>query len=238
MAKSKNNQNVLVSKFETVIETSNIDLTQEFKIREPELYQNMVGEVLTSNGFPESANAKNVSHDFSVRNKTQYDVWAEDFIESESNDDRDLEEIPLKEIIDFILDRMENLDIVITIKDNLSEWIEKNPTIDYMVSKIEKNFVASEMAKFIREDRYGLLDKVREACENEGMTINNLDDVKYEITNVKITTPLDALGTIMSYEVKERNTTATSFIDKELYETLITEVDYDVKILTEPSELE
>ena len=115
---------------------------------------------------------------------------------------------------------------------------EINPSISYMVQRIRDTYDENEMIKEIEESRYGLLDKVREVARQEGIEIENLEQVDYQITNVNFTTPLDAIADVMIEDMRDLETTVSSYLRWSLYDTLITEIDYDVELKTDKEDMQ
>ena len=114
--------------------------------------------------------------------------------------------------------------------------LEHNPTTQYMVSEIENHYDKDVMQSYIYESRYGLLDKIKESCDELGIGYEHIGELKYQIKDLKITTPLETLAEVYIEEIKELETTVNRYLNQYLYENLITEVDYDIEILDDPED--
>lgn len=115
---------------------------------------------------------------------------------------------------------------------------EVNPSVSYMIQRIYDVYDENEMIKEIEESRYGLLDKVKEVARQEGIEIENLEQVDYQITNVNFTTPIGAIADVMVEDIRELETTVSSYLKWNLYDTLITEIDYDVELKTDKEDVQ
>lgn len=114
--------------------------------------------------------------------------------------------------------------------------LEHNPTTQYMVSEIENHYDKDVMQSYIYESRYGLLDKIKESCDELGIGYEHIGELKYQIKDLKITTSLETLAEVYIEEIKELETTVNRYLNQYLYENLITEVDYDIEILDDPED--
>lgn len=222
--------------FEDVLKSD--ELVPHFKISQPDIYEGMVKEALTSSGFPSDVDIKLVSHDFKLFNRKDEGEWVEQYVIEQGLDEESTTEVGHDDVENYVFDHLENLNVQITIKDELSEWIERNPTIEYMGKEIESHFNPIEMASFMKRNNYTALQEKEKACIEVGIPKEEAKKVDYEIKNMRIKTSIEALAEIYADEVKNSNTTVQVYLDNNLYENLVTEVDYELEIdVSEQEEL-
>lgn len=111
--------------------------------------------------------------------------------------------------------------------------LEENPTIEYMAKRINDVYYDAGMIEEIKESRYGLLDKLKEVGREADIEINDVNDVDYRITNIQFTTDIDAIAEVFIDDMHEEGLTVQPYLNRFLYDTLITEIDYDVELLTD-----
>lgn len=233
---SKEDKKIVQSVFEDVLRSD--DLVSHFKISQPDIYEGMVKEALVQSGFPSNVDIKNVSHDFKLFNRKDEGEWAEQYMIENGLDEESTTDVGHDDVETYVLDHLENLNVQITIKDELSQWIERFPTIEYMGKEIESQFNPIEMASFMKRNNYTALQEKEKACIEVGIPKEEATKVDYEIKNLRIKTSIEALAEVYADEVKNSNTTVQVYLDNNLYENLTTEVEYELEIdVSEQEEL-
>src|SRR5699024_1616589 len=115
--------------------------------------------------------------------------------------------------------------------------LEEKPTIEYMSKRINDVYYDAGMIEEIKESRYGLLDKLKEVGREADIEINDVNDVNYRITNIQFTTDIDVIAEVFIDDMHEEGLTVQPYLNRFLYDTLITEIDYDVELLTDVEEI-
>lgn len=233
---SQIDKKVVQGVFEDVLRSD--DLVSHFKISQPDIYEGMVKEALVQSGFPSNVDIKNVSHDFKLFNRKDEGEWAEQYMIENELDEESTTDVGHDDVETYVLDHLENLNVQITIKEELSQWIERFPTIEYMEKEIESHFNPIEMASFMKRNNYTALQEKEKACIEVGIPKEEATKVDYEIKNLRIKTSIEALAEVYADEVKNSNTTVQVYLDNNLYENLTTEVEYELEIdVSEQEEL-
>lgn len=234
MAVTNKSKDQLTSIFEDVLNRDDIEVG--FKVYLPQVHETIVKEALLDFGFPSDVDIQKVNYDFKVKNKIELEDWADQFISEKGLDEETTIEVGHDEVELFVLDHIENISVQITVKDELKEWIESHPTVEYMEEAIESNYNSLEMVSFLKRNNYTSLQKIEEACIESNIPKEEAKNVDYEIKNLRIKTPISALAEVYAEEVNDSNTTTQIYLDNNLYENLITEVEYDINILSNPED--
>lgn len=226
----REDKKLIVSIFEDVLNDD--ELAPRFKILQPYVYEEMVKEAMVQVGFPSDVDVKTVRYDFELSNNQDTETWAEQYMNDNDLDEDSTTSVQHDDVEIYVLDHLENMNVQISINEELNEWIERNPTIEYMGQKITSHFNPIEMASFMKRNNYTALQKKEEACIESGIPKEEARNVDYEIKNMVIKTPIETLAEIYSEEVKSDNTTAQIYLDENLYENLTTEIEYDINLLS------
>lgn len=115
--------------------------------------------------------------------------------------------------------------------------LEEKPTIEYMAKRINDVYYDVGMIEEIKESRYGLLDKLKEVGREADIEINDVNDVNYRITNIQFTTDIDVIAEVFIDDMHKEGLTVQPYLNRFLYDTLITEIDYDVELLTDVEDI-
>lgn len=218
----------IASIFEDVLNDK--ELPSRFKSLHPSIYEEMVKEAIVQEGFPHNANLNKIRYDFIITNNQSPEKWAEEYMIEGEMDEETTSVIGHDDIEVYVIDHLENTNVNITINEQLSNWIEHNPTVEYIASKIENMFNPLEMISFMKRNNYIDLYKKEEACIEAGYPREESYNVEYEIKNLKIKTPFETLAEVYKEEIENDNTTVQIYLDNNLYDNLITEVEYEVEV--------
>lgn len=227
---SQEYKDLITSIFKEVLEGENLE--QNFKDFDPSIYEELIREALKESGYPVDVDIKKVRYDFKLSNKTEESEWAEQFMNEYGLDEESTTVVSHDVVEVYVFDHLENLNVQITIKDELKDWIASNPTVEYMEEAIKSNYNPLAMANFMKRNHYTSLQQLEEACIESGIPREEVGKVDYEIKNLRIKTPINALAEVYAEEVNDSNTTTQIYLDNNLYENLITEVEYDINILS------
>jgi len=222
--------------FEDVVNSK--ELASRFEYLHPSIYDEMIREAIVESGFPVNADLKKLRYEVVITNNQSLEKWSEQYMIENDLDEESTSVIGHDDIEMYVIDHLENMNVRIAIKDELNEWIERNPTAEYMEKQIESRYNPLEMISFMKRNNYVSLYQKEKACIDVGIPKEEASKVNYEVKNLRITTPINALAEVYSEEIKEANTTVQVYLDNNLYENLVTEVDYEVEVdKTEHEEL-
>lgn len=133
-------------------------------------YGYVVNEALMDEDFPDDANHTNINVEVEIRNNSDLDVWCDMFEhynhisgEDEFEANKDDEESYLLTIYDNI----DMTEIVVTILDDVDEWLDQNPTEESLAEQIELEWDEEFIREVIPAYAIDYVEKIKEAIEDD-----------------------------------------------------------------------
>lgn len=198
---------------------------------EPYMYEEMVQTALKQMGFPDNANNQNVDFDFSIKSKIPYTEWAEIMFEQFAYHEGNPHALADDNIRMYILYHLDKADIKITANEEVSEFQEKHPTIEYLVEAIERHKNYDEFVEAIKQQAP---DAVKEAVEQqaneEGINYDDISELEYNITHATQTISIEEYAEAVKSQIGIKYGTVANFAENHLYDDIIARNDYRFNI--------
>ncbi|HGO1493021.1 TPA: hypothetical protein ACK0CK_002644 [Staphylococcus aureus] len=236
MAITNHGIELLGQKFEGLFTS---ELGHQFASEEEYLADQIIDYALKDEGFPIDANMYNVKASIQISSKIQGEDWAEDYVESQDLEtDEELQQINENDLIGYIFDNMDKVDVVVNIDDSLEEWLEEHGTVEYLEEKMEDAFDELEFIELIEQNAKNdsaIIEKTEEALREEGFPDNvTASDVDIYASNVKLTVPFE---TIAEHHIDDIESSGgvSNYINNKFYDDILNEglYDFDLEIASD-----
>ena len=161
-------------------------------------YGYVVNEALMDEDFPDDANHTNTNVEVEIRNNSDLDVWCDMFEhynhisgEDEFEANKDDEDSYLLTIYDNI----EMTEIVVTILDDVDEWLDQNPTEEYLAEQIEMEWDEEFIREVVPIYAIDYDEKLREAIEDDAFPDDvDIMDIEVFITDIEENTSFENMA--------------------------------------------
>lgn len=172
------------------------------------------------------------------------DYFTEAFIESNditntmSQDELDIHLQVHEGYADTLIDNIEGFEIEVNIKSLASEFNNEYPTFEYFLESLVRVYSDDEMRKVIIEEQYGVQDKLRETAIDEGFSEEDIDKLDYEIGDIQFKVSMEDFADGMYDDILAGDISAVEYANEHFYEDFVTNVDFEINILTDPEDLD
>lgn len=237
---SKATKDRLIKGYEEAFESE--DLKLRFYIEYNELYENIIRETLSENGYPDGALIEKVDVDIEFTPKSGYEAIVDRLEEEEKIDSKETFANVVDDLNFYISDILEHLrevNIRVKFKADPTEYLEQYPTASYLAKEMERQFDEHKLMTYLHEDENFLLETVIPQAEEEGIEVDNPSDVKYTIQNAEVSDSYSNLADrFLSEGVIEEEQTVTGFMSNQFYQIIVKEKLYQttVRIDMEPED--
>lgn len=143
MAVSKQSIRNLEKAFENIFESDTGEIGNSLLYNDAYTYGEIVHVALMDEGYPESASYRTVGTSLEVKSNVGYDVWVVDMVVE--NDLSESEEVDTLadndgELINFILNHLDRVDIVVEFIDSLEDYIDSEPPFEHFEYLFEQEY--------------------------------------------------------------------------------------------------
>lgn len=219
------------------------DLPETFKQNYHSVYLAMGKDVLAQNGYPKNADIEKGNFEINISPKTSYEDFAENV--AEEKDFGTKEEFlavadDMKFYINYIMSKIQDIKIDFVLKDDPTEYLDKNPTEEYFAKEIEKYFDPKILEERLKEDEGFKEEYLEQAAVDNGFDDDvDVNKLRYRIENLEIDIPYTDLAEFF-LDSGELNgdITVRAFLNKEFYQQVIRHNFYDCNVVIETDPLE
>ena len=233
-------QNVkqVATKFENIF-ADELRLSEEFQTYQSDVYNDIIKQALTDEGFPKEADASNVTSHIVINPNATPERFAELLLEEKDLEDATRQDIagelntdePLYE---FTFNHLELLNFEAHITQDLEEFYEEMdyPPQDYFEKQAYKLFDADKMTDILNQDIAYVDSEYRKAVLDIFPTPQEAPDgvdlmkLPYHVSNVKVTPN----GIERGYYnfITKGGMTVTEYLRHDFYDHLLSNVSYDI----------
>ena len=206
-------------------------------------YGYVVNEALIDENFPDDANHTNTNVEVEIRNNSDLDVWCDMFEhynhisgEDEFEANKDDEDSYLLTIYDNI----EMTEIVVTILDDVDEWLDQNPTEEYLAEQIEMEWDEEFIREVVPIYAIDYDEKLREAIEDDAFPDDvDIMDIEVFITDIEENTSFENMAAqfidnvYSSFESVSEYTRENQHIFDALENGM---VNYEIEVTSDPED--
>ena len=242
MALNEQQRKVIVDNFDELFANPRA-LGNELAMNDNYTYGEIVKEGLQEEGFPDEADHTNVFHDLELKNNSDDETWCdlyEQFHGVESNEDFE----PIKDdegtYYDVIFDNLEKTEADVMIHEEITEWLDENPSTTYLAEKIESNWDTVQIEELIPTHSPHYEDDLKEAIQDDGFPQDaNIDEIETGFLDVKPSSSYEDIADQLleqatlagSVENYVKDTCMLDIVTNEL-------VSYEIEILSDPEDFQ
>lgn len=240
MKLTKIQREVLNQKFQESFNSP--ELEDKFKTEYNEAYKKMAEEILQEQGFPKYVDVNKGNFGVKITPKNGTDVFV-DYVEETDEIESDEEFEAVRNDAEFfseiILKNLNETNMAFEIREDPSEYIERNPTESYLSKEMEKYFNPTEFEVVLKEtDEFK--EDLAEVAEEEGFDADvDLDKLDYKVEGLKVADSFDYYAELYLDEGHfDDGNTVQSFLRRDFYRLLADGRNYEctIRITTDPEE--
>src|SRR5699024_738185 len=242
MATTKDNFNLMVTQFESLLNSPEISetLQNEDKVT----YDEIVYDELTQNErFPSDIDVDKVPHELKFESRISYEDWAENYIDAVDIATYDEFEAKLNDTNEqslFVMDNLDDTTISIIQHISVDEYLDSNPTLEYLTDRFEKEYDKQAIIEYAEENADDTIDlKIQEQLNDEGFPEDTKpEDVEYVVSEVIQKTRLGEVAEQKLDEVVQGGS-VSNYIDTKFDAMLVDEghVEIEIEVTTEIEDL-
>lgn len=197
MAMTEKQREYIKNQFEELF-ADPLSIGENYRADDEYNYGYVVNEALIDENFPDDANHTNTNVEVEIRNNSDLDVWCDMFEhynhisgEDEFEANKDNEDSYLLTIYDNI----EMTEIVVTILDDVDEWLDQNPTEEYLAEQIEMEWDEEFIREVVPIYAIDYDEKLREAIEDDAFPDDvDIMDIEVFITDIEENTSFENMA--------------------------------------------
>ncbi|RIM88907.1 hypothetical protein BU107_04710 [Staphylococcus xylosus] len=231
----------LINGFEEAFNSK--ELPETFKERYHSVYKAMGKDVLAQNGYPKNADIDKGNFELRISPKTSYEAFADNV--QEDVDFGNKEEFLAiadnhKFYVDYIMKKVQDINVDFILKDDPNEYLEKNPTEEYLAKEIDRFFDSHVLEERLRESEEFKEMYLAEKAVEEGFDDDvQLDKIRYRIENLEIDISyLELAEYFLDSDAIKGDDTVRGFLNRELYRQIIKHHFYECNVVIETNPLE
>lgn len=201
-------------------------------------------DAIEEEGFPEGTTLHDIDYSIDVKAKKEARIIAEEYIEA--NEIRTMEDADMQsegDVETYIMNDLDNLDFELTLKTDVTDYLDERPTEEYFAEQIEEEFDPIGLRMAIEESELDSLhqkiaEKLREEDYPDHVTPNDIDD--FEVTNIRPKTSFDDLASQLFGKIEESGNVSSYLNDGNFVRDAVSEelLDYDVEIYNDKEDFE
>lgn len=233
----------LENKFDEAFDDSDgLALGHRFTTDDEATAEDIIDQALKSESFPMDANMYNVKADILIHRGMSSADWAEYYVNEKDISDEDKFQTALNDdLYYFITENLEKTSIEVKIKDNLAEWLDKHGTVEYLESKMEKEYEVIVLQEMIElQEPIEVQQKVQQTLSEEGFPENvTADDVDYSVYDIKLTESFESLAERHIDDI-EQHGGVTKYIKDQFYKDIVDDnlYTFNVEITSDREDFE
>lgn len=240
MKLTKVQREVLNQKFQESFNSP--ELEDRFKTEYNEAYQKMAEEILQEQGFPKYVDVNKGNFGVKITPKSGTDVFV-DYVQETDEIESDEEFEAVRNDAEFfseiILKNLRETNMSFEIREDPTEYLERNPTESYLAKEMEKYFNPTEFEVVLKETNE-FEEDLREVAEEEGFGSDvDLNKIEYRIEDLKVADSFDYYAEIYLDEGHiDEGKTVQTFLKSDFYNLLADGRHYEcsIYITTDPEE--
>lgn len=222
-------------RFQSLIENEPDTIIKAIKKDMPNAHKEMVMETLDRYGFDESVYGDDNHYIFSVSSNIEFEAWSKAFYKAGY-----ISPTP-ENVLTYTINHLENLNIQVTLTDNVIDIYEENPTVEYVARSISNFLEWNDIKEILMKD-------YKHDLENDAITIMAEDNtfpsrevieqsdftLEYDVKDLKLRISEESVADMLIEEIKQHGRVYPYIID-ELPYVLIERslVEYRIDILND-----
>lgn len=242
MAMTEKQREYVKNQFEDLF-ADPLTIGEHYRVDDEYNYGYAVNEALIDESFPDEANHTNTNVEVEIRNNSDLDVWCDMFEhynhisgEDEFEANKDNEESYLL----TVYDNMDMTEIIVTILDDVDDWLDKNPTEEYLAEQIEMEWDEEFIREIIPIYAIDYDEKVKEAIEDDDFPDDiDIMDIDLIISDVEEGTSFESMAAQFIDNVYGGFESVSDYVrqNQHIYDAFENGyVKYEIEITSEPED--
>ncbi|PKE06424.1 hypothetical protein CW676_07745 [Macrococcoides caseolyticum] len=208
------------------------ELLEEYKRKHPELYNEIIHDYLVWDGLPKDVKAEKVNYTVDISGDPEALVQIleiREIIQDEEQFKANIEND--KFYIDNIIDVPMYIDMQVTIKTTVEEYMDKFPDGEYISYRLNNYYEEEEFVKFL-EEKEDVKEWIKREAKQEGFPDDvDLEKLKYTLhSNVSGNQMHRVAEHIHQREVITEENPLSKFIPNELYSYIYNHALFDLRL--------
>lgn len=201
MVVSKKSIRNLEKAFENIFESDTGEIGNSLLYNDAYTYGEIVHVALMDEGYPESASYRTVGTSLEVKSKVGYDVWVVDMVVE--NDLSESEEVDTLadndgELINFILNHLDRVDIVVEFIDSPEDYIDSEPPFEHFEYLFDREFDRVYFEDYLESQPHLIKEHVDDAMTQQSVP-SHLSSDDIDIGIVKLNLSSDSADVLYEY---------------------------------------
>lgn len=238
MAVSKQSIRNLEKAFENIFESDTGEIGNSLLYNDAYTYGEIVHVALMDEGYPESASYRTVGTSLEVKSNVGYDVWVVDIVtENDLNESEEIDKLADNdgELITFILNHLDRVDIVVEFIDSLEDYIDSEPPFEHFEYLFEQEFDRVYFEDYLESQPHLIKEHVDDAINQQSVP-SHLSSDDIDIGIVKLNLSSDSADVL--YEHYDEYSVSDYMGSDQMYDDIVEHglIEPEIEILYEEYE--